>query len=230
MDRTPETRTAGTIPSVLGSSVLIDDAPLGIGEYLMGEELPLSTIFRAVAELLRERDDVVIFGAHAVNAYATVERMTEDIDVLSTDAAGLAEHLRRSLSDRFRVAIRVREVVPGEGFRVYQIRTPKNRHLIDVRRVDVLPPFEIRDGLRIAAPLELVVMKTIALAGRRARPKGGTDLADIRRLLLAFPELQRSSAVADRLVAIGAGAPTLAVWSEIASTPIEPDDADDADE
>jgi hypothetical protein len=151
--------------------VLIDDAPLGLGEYLMGEELPLSTS-----------------SARSRSFFA------------SATTPSSSEHA---------------------------LRAPKNRHLVDVRRIDALPPFETRDGLRIAAPLELVVMKVISLAARRARPKGATDLADVRRLLIAFPELQRSSAVGARLVAMGAGPPALAMWEELASTPIEPDDADE---
>lgn len=207
--------------------MLIEDAPLGLHEYLMREEIPLSVIFRAIAELLRTRRDAVIFGAHAVNAYVETERMTEDVDLLSTDATKLAEDLRASLAERFHIALRVREVVPRDGFRVYQLRTPKNRHLIDVRRVDVLPPFEIHEGLQIVAPVELIAMKVTALAARRSRPKGGTDLADVRRLLLQFPSLRSSPQVRARLIGLGSDPTVLALWDEVSEMEIEPDDVDD---
>ena len=36
-------------------------------EFMMGEPLPLATLQNAVLEFLRERNDVVLFGAQAVN-------------------------------------------------------------------------------------------------------------------------------------------------------------------
>jgi len=43
------------------------------------EPLPLATIQAAVFEFLRDRDDVVVLGAQAVNAYVGEPRMTQDI-------------------------------------------------------------------------------------------------------------------------------------------------------
>ena len=57
-------------------------------EFMMGEPLPLATLQHAVLEFLRGRDDVVLFGAQAVNAYVNEPRMTQDLDLLSTNAAG----------------------------------------------------------------------------------------------------------------------------------------------
>jgi hypothetical protein len=48
-----------------------------------------------------------------VNAYVGEPRMTQDIDVLSLQAASLAEELRRYLSERFYIAVRVRMVKGG---------------------------------------------------------------------------------------------------------------------
>ena len=59
----------------------------------MREPLPLATIHEAVLEFLRGRDDVVVFGATAVNAYVSEPRMTQDIDLMSTRARELAEDL-----------------------------------------------------------------------------------------------------------------------------------------
>ena len=81
----------------------------------MREPLPLATIHEAVLEFLRGRDDVVVFGATAVNAYVDEPRMTQDIDLMSTRAIGLAEELREYLSERFHIAVRVRTVRGGQG-------------------------------------------------------------------------------------------------------------------
>jgi hypothetical protein len=51
-------------------------------EFVMNEPLPLSTIHGAVLEFLRDRDDAVLFGAQAVNAYVSEPRMTEDVDIV----------------------------------------------------------------------------------------------------------------------------------------------------
>ena len=53
----------------------------------MREPLPLATIHDAVLEFLRGRDDAVLYGAQAVNAYVKEPRMTQDVDVASTRAA-----------------------------------------------------------------------------------------------------------------------------------------------
>jgi len=37
------------------------------------------------------------------------------------------------------LAVRVRAVAQGIGYRLYQLRKPKNRHLADVRSVEKLP-------------------------------------------------------------------------------------------
>ena len=82
-------------------------------EFMMGEPLPLATLHNAVLEFLRGRDDVVLFGAQAVNAYVNEPRMTQDLDLLSTHAEGVAQALRDYLRQRFRIAVRIRRV--GDG-------------------------------------------------------------------------------------------------------------------
>ncbi len=193
-------------------------------EYMTGEALPLATVFREVAAFLTNRADAVLFGAHAVNAYCGPERMTQDVDVMSTKAAELAEDLRRDLASKLHIAVRVREVAPGLGFRVYQVRKPKDRHLVDVRQVSTLPDHQVIDGVRVATPTELAAMKTLAVAQRGARPKGLSDLLDLKRLLLSFPDLKVvDGSVAARLRALGASKEAFARWQSIASEPIEPD-------
>ena len=61
----------------------------------MREPLPLATIHEALLDFLRGRKDAVLFGAIAVNAYVSEPRMTQDIDLLSTDAKNLADEYRR---------------------------------------------------------------------------------------------------------------------------------------
>ena len=100
----------------------------------MSESLPLATIHDSVLQFLQGRDDLAIYGAQAVNAYVEPPRMTQDIDLISSDAAALAEEIRMHLAETFTIAVRIREVASGVGFRVYQLRKPKNRHLVDVRQ------------------------------------------------------------------------------------------------
>ncbi|MGK7901881.1 MAG: hypothetical protein AB4352_10790 [Hormoscilla sp.] len=130
-----EHRTENTASGVM---VLIADT-LSFQEFMNRESLPLATLHRAVFEFLRDRQDVVLFGAQAVNAYVGEPRMTQDIDVLSLQAASLAEELRSYLSERFYIAVRVRMVEGGQGYRLYQDRKKGNRHLMDIRQVEMLP-------------------------------------------------------------------------------------------
>src|SRR5947207_3935735 len=119
---------------------MFDAGVLTFREFAMREPLPLAEIQNAVLEFLRDRDDGVVFGAHAVNAYVEEPRMTQDVDVLSTRAAEFAEELRAELSRRFEIAVRVRTVADDLGHRLYQIRKPKDRHLVGVRGASQLPP------------------------------------------------------------------------------------------
>src|SRR5260370_42493311 len=107
-------------------------------EFAMREQLPLATIHDAVLEFLRGRNDAVVFGAQAVNAYVGEPRMSQDIDLVSTRAAELAEELREHLSERFHIDERVREFGDGKGYLLFQIQIHHNRHLIDLRTADSL--------------------------------------------------------------------------------------------
>jgi len=78
------------------------DAPLTLREFMTQESLPLATIFREVLSFLMTREDAVVFGAHAVNAYCEPPRMTAEIDVMSTNASQLANDLRSLLSENGR--------------------------------------------------------------------------------------------------------------------------------
>src|SRR5215212_2736396 len=112
---------------------MFGDGPLTLREFAMREPLPLAKIHDEILQFLRHRDDAVLFGAQAVNAYVDEPRMTQDVDILSTRARELAEELRDHLAKKFTIATRVRSVAHDQGFRIYQLRQPKNRHLADVR-------------------------------------------------------------------------------------------------
>lgn len=188
----------------------------------MSETLPLATIQEAVLEFLRGRDDAVIFGAQAVNAYVPEPRMSQDIDLLSTRANELAEQLRAHLSDKFHIAIRVRQVADGRGFRLYQIQKSGNRHLVDIRLVASLPPSRRISEVLVASPEELIALKVISYHQRRAQPKSGTDWRDLAMLLLAFPELKRRGGlVTERLIAEHAGKDVMDLWSDLVEQEIQ---------
>lgn len=194
----------------------------------MSEALPLATIQEAVLEFLRGREDAVVFGAQAVNAYVPEPRMSQDIDLLSPRAAELADELRTHLSDRFHVAVRVREVAEGRGYRLYQIQKTGNRHLVDIRLVSILPPSQRIAQVLVASPEELIALKVIAYNMRRGQPKSGTDWRDIAMLLLAFPELkQEHGLVAERLTAENADNETMRLWRELVHQEIQTMDEDD---
>ena len=194
----------------------------------MSETLPLATIQEAVLEFLRGRDDAVIFGAQAVNAYVPEPRMSQDIDLLSTRAAELAEELRAYLSNTFHIAVRVREVAEGRGYRLYQIQKTGNRHLVDIRPVATLPPSRRISKVLVASPEELIALKVIAYYQRRGQPKSGTDWRDVAMLLLTFPELKRGEGlVTERLKAENAGEDVIQLWHELVKQEIQSTDEDD---
>src|SRR5215470_3450876 len=109
--------------------MMLNAGVLTFQEFAMGEPLPLATVHEAVLEFLRGRDDAVLFGAQAVNAYVEEPRMTQDVDILSPRAAALCEELREYLNQQFHISVGVREVREALGYRLYQVQKPKNRHL-----------------------------------------------------------------------------------------------------
>ncbi len=208
---------------------MFDAGALTFQEFMTGEPLPLATIQNAVLEFLRGRDDAVLFEAQAVNAYVSEPRMTQDIDLLSPRAEELAQELRDYLSQRFHIAMRVRQIGEGRGDRLFQVQKSGNRHLVDLRSVKTLPPTQRIAQVLVMAPAELIANKVIAYHQRRGKPKSGTDWRDLAMLLLTFPALKRDTGpVVDRLQAAGAGPKVLAVWKELVAQKIRP--ADEGDE
>jgi hypothetical protein len=205
---------------------MLNAGVLTFQEFAMREPLPLATVHEAVLEFVRGRDDVVVFGATAVNAYVSEPRMTQDIDLMSTRAAELAQEVRDYLSDRFHIAVRVRMIGDGKGYRVFQIRKEGNRHLVDVRSITTLPEAELIDGVRVIAAAELIARKVISLHSRRGQPKSGTDWRDVAMLLLTFPDLKSESGTVSQILnSLGATKEEMKTWTEVVRQEIsKPDD------
>lgn len=194
----------------------------------MQESLPLATIQEAVLAFLRGRGDAVVFGAQAVNAYVDEPRMTQDIDLLALHAAELAQELRDYLNERFHIAVRVREIGEGRGFRLYQVQKLGNRHLVDIRPVQRLPETQRIAQVLVIAPADLIASKVISYTQRRSSPKSGTDWRDLAVLLLRFPHLKSNTGpVMDRLLATNADPKAVEVWQELVAQEILPPDEDD---
>ena len=207
---------------------MFDAGTITFQEFAMREPLPLATIQNAALEFLRNRDDAVVFGAQAVNAYVGEARMTQVIDLMSPRAAELAEELREFLHQEFQIAVRVRTVAGGRGYRVYQVQKSGNRHLVDLQAVDKLPSAQRIEQVLVMSPAELIASKVIGYAARRGKPKSGTDWRDIAMLLLTFPELKNETgAVKERLQEAGADESVLAVWQELVEQDIEAEDDDE---
>ena len=195
-------------------------------EFRVRETLPLSTLHQAVLAFLQGRDDVVLFGAQAVNAYVSEPRMTQDVDVMAHDAPDLAEQLRVHLAHQFQIGVRVREIGDGRGYRVYQEKTG-NRHLVDIRPIEDLPQTQRIADVQVLAPADLIASKVIAYVQRQGKPKAGTDWRDLAMLLLKFPELKHATGHVSELLAVQADAKTQAVWRDLVAMTIVPEDEED---
>ncbi len=207
---------------------MLGDGSLTFQEFALAEPLPLARIQDAVLAFLRGRDDVALFGAQAVNAYVAEPRMSQDVDIITTRAPDLVEELRRHLSEQFHIAVRTRVVAEGRGWRLFQLQKPRNRHLVDVRGADSLPPTRRIEGVLVVTPDELIAMKVTAMHERRGQPKSGTDWRDLAALLLQFPELKAAAGpVRERLRAGSAGPEVMAVWDGLVAQEITPEDDED---
>jgi len=204
---------------------MLNAGVLTFQEFVMREPLPLAAVHEAVLDFLRGRDDVVVFGATAVNAYVNEPRMTQDIDLMSPRAAELAEEMRAHLNERFHIAVRVQVIGEGKGYRIFQVRKEGNRHLVDVRQVPTLPEAERIDDVPVITAAELIARKVISYHSRRGQPKAGTDWRDLAFLLLTFPNLKTESGVVAEIMNSLGAQEELATWRELARQDIsEPDE------
>jgi hypothetical protein len=207
---------------------MLNAGVLTFKEFAMREPLPLAAIHEAVLEFLRGRDDVVVFGATAVNAYVDEPRMTQDIDLMSTRAVELAEELREHLSERFHIAMRVRTVRGDKGYRLFQMQKNGNRHLVDVRPVKSLPSSQSIEGVRVLAPAELIAHKATSFHSRQGQPKGFSDMRDLAVLFLTFPEMKTESGpVNDALRRLGATEEEIITWHKLVAQELSAPNDDD---
>jgi hypothetical protein len=207
--------------------MLLFDAPITLREAV-SKEPSLAEIFKYVlSQLADDPEDVALFGSQAVNAYVEPPRMTADIDILSTHAEVFADNLCDQLAEKFHIAVRVRVVARGSGFRIYQLRSGKNRHLVDVRQVDKMPQIEHVEGVPVVSAPDLIVMKLASVVARGGTDKGLTDRVDLHRLLMAFPEFRSTTSgpVVGRLR--GASQDLWNAWNEILSERIVRSDDDE---
>ncbi len=196
-------------------------------EFVMHEPLPLSKIQSAVLEFLQGRDDAVLFGAQAVNAYVSEPRATQDVDIMSNRAHEFAGELRSHLSERFHITIRVREV-KDKGLRIYQVRKEGSRHLVDVRIETELPDSQPIEDVRVLTPVELIGAKVMSFISRYGKEKSWTDRRDLTALLRRFPQLKETDGeVGSLLSARGADKRTLDFWREVAEQDLPVEDEDD---
>jgi hypothetical protein len=203
------------------------DLPASFWEYARREPLPIRTIQVAVLEFLRGRDDAALFGALAVNAYVSQTRATKDVDILAVRPAELAEDVRAFLTDRFSLAVRVSAAPDGVGRRVGQIGEPKDRRLVDVHSIAVLPPTQRIEELLVVSPHELIAQKARACHGCRGQAQEGLHRRDLIALFHTFPELKADPGpVRARLEAVGADQAVLAAWEELAAQELVPEDED----
>lgn len=206
---------------------MYEDTGLSFREFIAREELPTSRMQAAVFQFLEGRKDTVMFGAQAVNAYIAEARFSEDIDLLSTNAAEIAEELRDYLARTFQMAVQILNVVKNKGFRLYQIRKPRNRHLVDIRAVDILPPARNIGGVLVVSPENLVAQKIQSYVARKGRPKSWTDRRDLAMLLVEFPQLQRNPEIVKNcLRESGASEQVLRACDEIMHEKVIPEDED----
>ncbi len=122
---------------------------------------------------------------------------------MSTQASDLAEEIRAFLAKEFTIVARIGEVASGRGFRVFQLRSPKNRHFVDGRQVSILPPNQLIADVRVPVPEELIAQKVISYTARKGQPKSGTDWRDLTLLLLAHPQLKTEVGPVSERLAVG---------------------------
>lgn len=101
--------------------------------------------------------------------------------------------------------------------------------LFGAQAVNALPRIEWIQKIQVIGPPDLIADKIRVSMFRGRGPKRYSDMADLLRLLSAFPDLKtRDGPVRERLIAASASDEVLASWDELVAQTIEPED--DADE
>ena len=98
---------------------------------------------------------------------------------------------------------------------------------MNVRAVDSLPAHQVVNEVLVVPPADLISQKVQSMVNRSQSAKGPSDLTDIRRLLLTFPQLKTAEgSVAERLQSAGASSAALTAWQAIVAQEIVADDDD----
>jgi hypothetical protein len=206
---------------------MFGDGPLTFREFATREPYPLAMVHDAVLGFLRHRDDCALCGSQAINAYIDDPRMTQDVDIVSPRAMDLAEEIRQILDEQFEMALKVRTVRDGLCQRIYQVRQPKHRNLVDVYRVNSLPPSRRIQEVLVLTPPELIAAKILCICRPLRRTKRFLDLADVQKLLLEIPELKTEEGpVAECLRATGTSDAVMAAWKDLVAQEILSEDED----
>jgi len=64
------------------------------------------------------------------------------------------------------------------------VQKPENRHLVDIRPVEELPPAKRVNHVLVVTPEELIAGKVMAWVRSARQAKAGTDWRDLAMLLL----------------------------------------------
>jgi len=81
------------------------------------------------------------------------------------------------------------------------------------------------EDVLVIAPAELICQKVISSLSRSGTAKRLTDLADICRLLLTFPDLKKPDGpIAELIRASGSSDSVLDAWRRLAAEEITPED------
>ena len=123
--------------------------------------------------------------------------------------------LRDFLNQRFHIAVRVRDVREGLGYRIYQVQKPKNRHLVDLRPVAEMPPAQRVNEVLVVTPPELRHETWFNEETYAALREAGAALCVAESEDLATPPVRTASFGYFRLRRLDYDESALRKWAEI---------------
>jgi hypothetical protein len=149
-------------------------------EYITNAPITVEQVQRKVMDFVRERDNVTIIGAWAVNMYADdvdeEQRQTADIDLMTTDA-DMQVLLTAYVYAHLGVRLKNHSVYP-DLVRLYVDGMNNNKPIVDIVRGTA--ESEIKEGLRIATIRWQIENKKKAIANpSRAETKRLMDRRDL---------------------------------------------------
>jgi len=103
-------------------------------------------------------------------------------DLVSTRAAELARSCREHLANVSMLPFACERLAKTKDIASFKFRN-RNRHLVDLRKVESLPHAERIEDVLVNLSADLIAQKVISYHGRRGQPKAGTDWRDLAMLL-----------------------------------------------